>query len=902
MTRCADDGRAARGADRAVGAARRPSPAGSPRSSSSARARWCSSAARPAPARPRWSMSSPPAAASAWWSAGRNRCVRRVPTVRSSTSPPSSAATSRSWSSRGRVPATWSTPWREVVTEPTVLVFEDLHWADEATLDLLRVLARRLRRVPALVLATYRDDELSRTHPLRVLLGELATERRVHRMSLPLLSADGVALLAGDRTVDVERLLPAHGRQPVLRHRGAGRRAPTALPTPCATPSWRVRAAASADAPPPRGGRRGAVPGRAVAARRDRSAVADRAGGVSGLRDAAWPIARRCSSATRSRGPASRSPCLPTWRCRCTVVPSPPWSSAATGSTPLGWPTTRPPSATAAASSPTRRSPRTAPPGSAPTARPPHTSPRPCATSRSCHAAGGWTCSNDTRTSATSPASRSWPPSRGARPSPSTRPRATDSARETPTGGCRGWPGSPATEPTAETEARLAIELLEPLGRDHPAGDGLQQPEPALHAGRRPRRRPRMGRPRDPARRAARRPGDPGPRAQQRRHGRGHERRDPEGMATLERSLRIAESHGLEEHVARALTNLASTAVAMHDLDSGLRWADEGIDYCREHDLDSWRLYTHRVAGAGPPRARGARTWPCAMRRPRSTPRRWCRPAVNSLVVLGTDPRAPRATATPGRCSTRRWPWQRRPTSSSGWCRWPRPGRRRGCWRAGPTWWRPRPTGPSPPRSPAGRCRRRARSSCCDVGPGSPTRRTTGRCRSPGRWSSPAGTERRPRPGRGLGFPYERAWAMVAGGDDDLARAGLAALQDLGAHGGRDGRRSPPPRARSAGTVARATRRDRAYDRTGSPAPARGARPARVRPAQLRDRRHDGALRTHRRPPRVGGALQARRADPRPGGRSRHPRRDRRRRRRAAARPTSVALVTSSSTRSVATR
>ena len=49
----------------------------------------------------------------------------------------------------------------QTVTQPTVLVFEDLHWADEATLDLLRHLARRLRRLPALVLATYRDDELS---------------------------------------------------------------------------------------------------------------------------------------------------------------------------------------------------------------------------------------------------------------------------------------------------------------------------------------------------------------------------------------------------------------------------------------------------------------------------------------------------------------------------------------------------------------------------------------------------------------------------------------------------------------------------------------------------------------------------------------------------------------------
>jgi hypothetical protein len=67
----------------------------------------------------------------------------------------------------------------EIRSEPgTIVLLEDLHWADEATLDFVRVLARRLDRVPVLVLVTYRDDEVGRTHPLRVVLGELATERR----------------------------------------------------------------------------------------------------------------------------------------------------------------------------------------------------------------------------------------------------------------------------------------------------------------------------------------------------------------------------------------------------------------------------------------------------------------------------------------------------------------------------------------------------------------------------------------------------------------------------------------------------------------------------------------------------------------------------------------------------
>jgi predicted ATPase len=48
---------------------------------------------------------------------------------------------------------------------PSVLLLEDVHWADEATFDVLRLLGRRVETVPALVVVTYRDDELVRTHP-----------------------------------------------------------------------------------------------------------------------------------------------------------------------------------------------------------------------------------------------------------------------------------------------------------------------------------------------------------------------------------------------------------------------------------------------------------------------------------------------------------------------------------------------------------------------------------------------------------------------------------------------------------------------------------------------------------------------------------------------------------------
>src|SRR5205814_10655256 len=65
---------------------------------------------------------------------------------------------------------------RDVLQAAThVLVIEDVHWADAATLDLLRYLGRRLDTTRSLVVATYRDDEVGPKHPLRVVLGDLAT-------------------------------------------------------------------------------------------------------------------------------------------------------------------------------------------------------------------------------------------------------------------------------------------------------------------------------------------------------------------------------------------------------------------------------------------------------------------------------------------------------------------------------------------------------------------------------------------------------------------------------------------------------------------------------------------------------------------------------------------------------
>src|SRR5580765_2194927 len=55
----------------------------------------------------------------------------------------------------------------------TLLVIEDVHWADEATLDLLKFLGRRINKLNSLLVITYRDDEVRAEHPLRLVLGDL---------------------------------------------------------------------------------------------------------------------------------------------------------------------------------------------------------------------------------------------------------------------------------------------------------------------------------------------------------------------------------------------------------------------------------------------------------------------------------------------------------------------------------------------------------------------------------------------------------------------------------------------------------------------------------------------------------------------------------------------------------
>ena len=89
---------------------------------------------------------------------------------------------------------------------PTVLVLEDVHWADEATLDVLRLVARRVNAVQVLFVVSYRDEQLHRAHPLRVLLGELPGGGAVTRIELASLSREAVAALADASAISADEL------------------------------------------------------------------------------------------------------------------------------------------------------------------------------------------------------------------------------------------------------------------------------------------------------------------------------------------------------------------------------------------------------------------------------------------------------------------------------------------------------------------------------------------------------------------------------------------------------------------------------------------------------------------------------------------------------------------------
>jgi tetratricopeptide (TPR) repeat protein len=85
-------------------------------------------------------------------------------------------------------------------TAPVALLLDDLHWADDASLELLQHLARHTRARRVLLLGTYRDVEVGRQHPLETSLRALERERLVERISVRRLGREGTVRLIADRT------------------------------------------------------------------------------------------------------------------------------------------------------------------------------------------------------------------------------------------------------------------------------------------------------------------------------------------------------------------------------------------------------------------------------------------------------------------------------------------------------------------------------------------------------------------------------------------------------------------------------------------------------------------------------------------------------------------------------
>jgi ATP/maltotriose-dependent transcriptional regulator MalT len=97
--------------------------------------------------------------------------------------------------------------------EKTLIVFEDVHWADEATLDFIKFFVRRITQLPCLFILTYRDDEIHIQHPLRTVLGQLPADSFT-RLKLTPLSKEAVEKLAIEKGYKGEDVYSISGGNP----------------------------------------------------------------------------------------------------------------------------------------------------------------------------------------------------------------------------------------------------------------------------------------------------------------------------------------------------------------------------------------------------------------------------------------------------------------------------------------------------------------------------------------------------------------------------------------------------------------------------------------------------------------------------------------------------------------
>ncbi|MEA2135585.1 MAG: hypothetical protein QOC68_3494, partial [Solirubrobacteraceae bacterium] len=100
--------------------------------------------------------------------------------------------------------------------EAVVVLLEDLHWADAATLDVMRLIAAWVEQAPVVLVATYRDDELEAHRELALLMGDLVTHPAALRLHPAALTIDAVRRLAEPSGLDADDLVRLTGGNPLL--------------------------------------------------------------------------------------------------------------------------------------------------------------------------------------------------------------------------------------------------------------------------------------------------------------------------------------------------------------------------------------------------------------------------------------------------------------------------------------------------------------------------------------------------------------------------------------------------------------------------------------------------------------------------------------------------------------
>jgi len=105
--------------------------------------------------------------------------------------------------------------FRELTTQnqKTIIVFEDIHWADEATLDFIKFFARRIMQIPCLFILTYRDDESSFYSSVKNVIGQIPPDS-ILRLPLTPLSKDAVTKMASDKGYNGEDVFNISGGNP----------------------------------------------------------------------------------------------------------------------------------------------------------------------------------------------------------------------------------------------------------------------------------------------------------------------------------------------------------------------------------------------------------------------------------------------------------------------------------------------------------------------------------------------------------------------------------------------------------------------------------------------------------------------------------------------------------------